>query len=30
MTLINGKDRAVYGDIAIAHSFFGPDYQESR
>jgi hypothetical protein len=27
MTLVNGKDSASYGDIAIAHSFFGPDYQ---
>ena len=27
MTLINGKDSAVYGDIAIAHSFFVQDYQ---
>lgn len=27
MTLINGKDTASYGDIGIAHSFFGPDYE---
>lgn len=26
VTLINGKDTATYGDIGIAHSFFGPDY----
>ena len=26
MTLINGADSTVYGDIAIAHSFLGPDY----
>lgn len=27
MTLINGKDSAPYGDIGIARTFFGPDYQ---
>jgi hypothetical protein len=27
MTLVRGADRQKYGDIAIAHSFFGPDYQ---
>lgn len=26
MTLMNGEDSETYGDIAIAHSFFGPDY----
>ncbi len=26
VTLINGADRATYGDLAIARTFFGPDY----
>ena len=27
MTLVNGKDSASYGDIAMVYSYFGPDYQ---
>ncbi len=27
VTLVNGQDRASYGDVAIAHSFLGPDYR---
>lgn len=27
VTLMNGQDRAEYGDIVIAHSFFGRDYE---
>ena len=27
LTLISGRDSASYGDIGIAHSFFGPDYR---
>lgn len=26
LTLVNGADSASYGDIAIAHSYFGPEY----
>lgn len=27
MVLVNGKDTVIYGDVAISHSFFGPDYE---
>jgi hypothetical protein len=27
MNLVNGADAQSYGDLAIAHTFFGPDYQ---
>jgi hypothetical protein len=27
MTLVNGKDSQSYGDVGIAYSFLGPDYQ---
>ncbi len=27
MVLVNGKDSASYGDVAISYSFFGPDYE---
>jgi hypothetical protein len=27
VTLVNGEDREAYGDIAIAYSFFGRDYE---
>lgn len=26
MTLINGEDSQTYGDLAISHGFFGPEY----
>lgn len=26
LTLVNGTDSATYGDVAIAHSYFGPEY----
>jgi hypothetical protein len=27
LTLVNGRDSEAYGNVAIAHSFFGPAYE---